>query len=91
MNLTRQKEETVGSAVLANKFKVGDEVIGNYLADKHYSFTRHGWIGEVIISGSNYIVVQSACYDGGPRYTVQPEHFDLLKRENKLVDKMRRL
>lgn len=91
MSYVKLTEEMVDSAVLGNKFQVGDEVIGNYLADRHYSTTRQHWIGRVIVSGSNHIVVQSADYEGGPRYTVEPKCFDLFKRKSKLVDKMGRL
>ena len=30
------------------KFKVGDSVIGNCLADSRYSITRNGWTGRVV-------------------------------------------
>lgn len=33
---------------MAEKFKVGDQVVGNALADTHYNLTVRGWRGEVV-------------------------------------------
>lgn len=58
-----------------SKFKVGDKVIGNELADKTYTITKKGWIGKVIeivneecikVAGKacpTGIVLRSECFD----------------------------
>lgn len=60
------------SGMKKKKFKVGDIVIGNALADDRYSFTKKGWKGVV-----------TALYPDGEikidHYTVDPECFDLLE------------
>lgn len=57
------------------KFKVGDRVIGNDQADKHYGITTQGWIGTVKeVFDNERISVQGSA---GDTYTVQAECFDL--------------
>lgn len=64
-----------------SKFKVGDKVIGNALANQ-YSKTREGTIWNVIRAysycGCNTIVVQDD--EGSPKagFTVEAKCFDLL-------------
>lgn len=71
------------------KFQVGDYVIGNEEANKHYGITRHGWIGVVSRASSrrnDFIAVSSVDYDefglydeyGEPYgYCLDDECFDL--------------
>lgn len=64
--------------VAARKFKVGDKVIGNDLADKNYAVTRKGYVGTVKeVRDDRTIVVD--------RYAVFEECFDLFEEEEKIV------
>lgn len=60
----------------ADKFKVGDKVIGNDEAGKHYAFTKKGWIGTVkSLYGYNH---DSMTVEGcGGEFSVNVERFDL--------------
>ena len=59
-----------------SKFKVGDKVIGNALADK-YIFTKKGWVGTVIevIPNRNKILITDISESS--EYCVDAEAFDL--------------
>ena len=59
------------------KFKVGDQVIGNALANQKYSITTEGTIWTVGNVGTQYIQIVG---DQGEDYWVSPECFDLLVR-----------
>lgn len=64
--------------VTARKFKIGDKVIGNDLADEYYAVTRKGYKG----------IVTDVLEDGNikvNRYTVLEECFDLFEEEEKIV------
>lgn len=64
--------------VTARKFKVGDQVIGNGLADKYYAVTRKGYVGTVKeVQDGRMIVVDC--------YPVLEECFDLFEKEEKIV------
>lgn len=64
--------------VATGKFKVGDKVIGNDLADEYYAVTRKGYVGTVKeVRDGRTIVVD--------RYPVLEECFDLFKEEEKIV------
>lgn len=64
--------------VTARKFKVGDKVIGNDLADEYYAVTRKGYVGTV-----------KEVWDGRrikvDRWVVLEECFDLFEEEEKIV------
>ena len=62
------------------KFKVGDVVIGNKLADK-YGITEPGWIGVVTTVDEPNDMIWAKPYWGtdGDRYHVDTECFDLYK------------
>lgn len=64
--------------VTARKFKVGDKVIGNDLADEYYAVTRKGYKGIVtdVLNNGKIKVNQ---------YTVLEECFDLFEEEEKIV------
>ena len=48
-----------------SKFKIGDIVVGNKLANDEYSITKEGWVGRVVdIAGAYDIRVQSLEYKG---------------------------
>ena len=58
-----------------SKFKVGDVVIGNDLADQHHNITKKGWIGIVRdIVNTDFIKLSSAYIDRG---TVVPNSDDI--------------
>lgn len=64
--------------VTARKFKVGDQVIGNGLADEYYAVTRKGYVGTVKeVRDGRRIVVD--------RWPVLEECFDLFEEEEKIV------
>lgn len=64
--------------VTARKFKVGDKVIGNDLADEYYVVTRKGYVGTVKeVRDGRRIVVD--------RWAVLEECFDLFEEEEKIV------
>ena len=57
------------------KFKVGDKIIGNAQASKHYSYTVTGWIGTVVnVSADGEIQVKD---EGSSSMWVNPNYFDL--------------
>ena len=64
-----------------SKFKVGDEVIGNKLATKHYAATVEGWIGTVVdvrdswFSAGGYEGLNYDCFD-----LVQPIQKTLIQK-----------
>jgi hypothetical protein len=61
-----------------NKFKVGDEIIGNKLATHNYNITRKGVKGKVIdIIDDEYIKI-NIIGDSGT-YCVNSKCFDLVK------------
>jgi len=68
------------------KFKIGDVVIGNDLAEKHHSITKQGWIGIVRdIVHKDLIKVSSVEIDRGTvipnsddTFSVDPNYFDYL-------------
>lgn len=64
--------------VAARKFKVGDKVIGNDLADENYGITRKGYKGTVtdVLENGKIKVNQ---------YIVLEECFDLFEEEEKIV------
>lgn len=64
--------------VTARKFKVGDKVIGNDLADEYYTVTRKGYVGTVtdVLKNGKIKVNQ---------YTVLEKCFDLFEEEEKIV------
>lgn len=64
--------------VTARKFKVGDKVIGNDLADEYYTVTRKGYVGTVKeVRDGRTIKVD--------RWIVLEECFDLFEEEEKIV------
>lgn len=64
--------------VATRKFKVGDKVIGNDLADGYYAVTRKGYVGTVKeVRDGRTIVVD--------RWAVLEECFDLFEEEEKIV------
>lgn len=64
--------------VTARKFKIGDQVIGNDLADDYYSITCKGYKGTVTdVLNNGKIKVN--------HYTVLEECFDLFEEEEKIV------
>lgn len=66
---------------MANKFKVGDIVIGNDLADSHYAITKKGFKGVVTELISNEkIKIQSI--DDNVNYIVMVDFFDLLSNDS---------
>ena len=66
------------------KFKVGDKVIGNKMADEHYNYTRCGWSGYVLEVREPFIVV-SKCENGRNKYSVVADCFDLVTEHSKIV------
>ena len=74
---------------MANKFKVGDKVIGNDKAEIIYNITKKGWIGEVVKDyGDGDILVKSEKEPQRP-FVVDNRCFDILgrKSEQKIVIK----
>ena len=66
---------------MANKFNVGDKVIGNDNANLNYTLTRKGWIGEVIyVIDDRYVAVKSE--NKTHKFVVDSYFFDLLERKN---------
>lgn len=71
--------ERLNEANKKPKFKVGDCVIGNDLANEHYGITRKGWIGYVerlSESDPTYIWVNSKKDFTGEKFCVREECFD---------------
>lgn len=61
------------------KFKVGDTIVGNSLADKKYCITRTGWKGKVIMISAVYSTIGVETLEGERSiYTVDDSHFDLV-------------
>lgn len=56
------------------KFKIGDKIIGNEQASKHYSYTKTGWIGKVVGVNGDDIQVKD---DTSSRMWVSANCFDL--------------
>lgn len=65
-----------------NKFKIGDIVVGNKLANYKYSITTEGWVGRVIAVCEDDIKVQSL-EDTGFHPWVSSACFELCDREHK--------
>ena len=65
----------------ANKFKIGDIIIGKPEANKWYCVTREGWIGIVIdIVGNKQITVtEIGKKNTGVSFTVNTAYFENLK------------
>ena len=62
---------------MENKFKLGDLIIGNVLADK-YNVSKQGWEGKVVrIINADRIEAQSLLTDAV--FSVWSERFDLVK------------
>lgn len=55
------------------KFKIGDKIIGNALANDHYGITRKGWIGTVKGFDRDKIIVVG---EDETEFTVNEEYFD---------------
>lgn len=67
------------------KFKVGDVVIGNELANERYSLIGSGWIGTVVAtdSESNDDICISKSIDAGGHFWVSSKCFDLCTGHHK--------
>lgn len=65
---------------MSNKFKVGDKVVANKEANRHYNVTIKGWQG--IVTGFKYGLMEVKEVDGVNRYNVSPQYFDLVKDAN---------
>lgn len=66
---------------MANKFKVGDFVIGNDLADSHYAITKKGFKGVVTELISNKKIKIQSIGDN-LTYIVMVDFFDLLSNDS---------
>ena len=65
---------------MANKFKVGDKVVGNDKANLNYALTRKGWVGEVVyVIDDDYVAVRSEYSTN--KFVVNSICFDLLERK----------
>lgn len=62
-----------------NKFKVGDTVIGNDLADERYNHTKKGWQGRVIEIKTNSFRAVDIGEDDTGSFALEYKYFDLLK------------
>ncbi len=69
---------------MACKFKPGDVIVGNDLADERYFITNKGWIGQVI-SVSRDCFSAKTLYKSGKLGTLFPalgyEYFNVLEPE----------
>lgn len=63
------------------KFKVGDKVIGNKMADSQYSITKEGWIGTVTSVNGECICVKGAGILGELGVNVESKYFDKYKED----------
>jgi hypothetical protein len=71
---------------MANKFKVGDRVIGNEKADGRYAITRKGWCGVVTEVNGDRIRVKGPDRGGiTAEYGVDSVYFDLDVDSRKIV------
>lgn len=67
--------------IMTNKFKVGDFVIGNDLADSHYAITKKGFKGVVTELISNKKIKIQSIGDN-LTYIVMVDFFDLLSNDS---------
>lgn len=63
------------------KFKVGDKVIGNKMADSQYSITKEGWIGTVTSVNGECICVKGTGILGELGVNVESKYFDKYKED----------
>lgn len=70
-----------------SKFKVGDKVVANAMANLHYSITREGWRGIVVkVYNDRMIKVKGADgYEQECKYDVSPHCFDLAPDYRKII------
>jgi len=59
------------------KFKIGEVVIGNSEANKHYGITRTGWVGRVEGLSAGGKGMRVASLANGRGFNVEIAHFDL--------------
>ena len=66
-----------------SKFKIGDKVIGNKIANEKYRVTREGWTGKVVevINDQTIRVVGSSLFGESGDYWVLSDCFDLYEWE----------
>jgi hypothetical protein len=71
------------------KFKVGDIVVGNREASKHYGITTEGWEGKVTeVMGGDQIRVEALSEDA-TCYTLNEIYFDLVTKEKQNKTEMK--
>lgn len=61
------------------KFKVGDKIIGNKLANDVYGITRTGWIGIVTGIKDNYFLARSVAEKNGTEFPLHYSYFNKYK------------
>lgn len=64
-----------------SKFKVGDIVVGNREASKHYGITTEGWEGRVIDVWKDDQIRVEELSEHATRYTLNGQFFDLVTEE----------
>lgn len=68
-----------------SKFKIGDRVIGNALANGKYLFTREGWQGRVVEINDNGTIRVQSPNGKGARFLASAECFDLVQDRHKII------
>ena len=63
------------------KFKVGDRVIGNELADKKYCITKKGWVGIVTKVNDTNFKAKSIYNDDSDEFWLSYNCFDRINFE----------
>lgn len=74
-----------------SKFKVGDIVVGNREASKHYGITEEGWKGRVVEVYSNERFLAKELSDYDVTYTLDENYFDLVTEEKQNKTEMKRV
>ena len=71
-------KETLKESPILSKFKKGDRVVCNANANKHYSFTREGWKGEIVgVHNNDYFTVKG----GRGEFIILKDCLDLIESD----------
>jgi len=72
-----------------SKFKIGDIVVGNREASKHYGITKEGWKGRVVEVYSNERFLAKELSDHHVSYTLDDPYFDLVEQSKEKETEMK--
>lgn len=74
-----------------SKFKVGDIVVGNREASKHYGLTTEGWKGRVTEVLKNDLIRAEGLSEDATPYLLNENYFDLVTEEKQNKTEMKRV